>query len=130
MRKIIATPKAPTPVAPYNQAIAVTDDILIYTAGQLGLDPATNQLVDGGVEEQTHQALKNIEQILLAAGSSMDEAVKVNIYLADMDDFGRVNEVYKQYFKSSYPARTAIQVARLPLDARIEIEAVACCGKK
>ena len=125
MKRIVSTKNAPIPVAPYNQGIIAQKAGLVFTAGQLGLDPTTNKLVEGGLEKQAQQALKNIEQILVAAGSSLDNAVKVTIYLDNMDDFAAVNGIYEQYFTRDFPARTAIEVARLPLDALIEIEAIA-----
>lgn len=122
-REVIFTDGAPAPVGPYSQAIRV--DSSIFAAGQLGLDPATGKLVDGGVQAQTRQALLNLAAVLEAGGSSLANVVKTTVFLANLDDFAAMNEVYAEFFPDAPPARSAVQVARLPLDARIEIEAIA-----
>lgn len=126
-RRIISTDLAPKPVAPYNQAVVI--DNTVYLSGVLGLDPSTNKLVDGNTVAQAKQAFINMKNILEAANSSYDNVVKATVLLADINDFTEVNKIYKQYFKEPYPARTAYQVAKLPLDAKIEIEAIAVVGE-
>lgn len=122
-REIITTTNAPGAVGPYSQGVIANG--MVFTAGQLGMDPATKQLVAGGVQAQARQSLENVRAVLEAAGSSMDKAVKLTVFLKDMNDFAAVNEVYTTFFSENPPARSAVQVARLPLDALIEIEAVA-----
>ncbi|MFQ5341007.1 MAG: RidA family protein [Anaerolineae bacterium] len=122
-REVIRTDHAPVPVGPYSQAIRV--DNSVFTAGQIGLDPATGKLVDGGIQSQTRQVLQNLSAVLEAAGTSLEHVVKTTVFLSDLDDFGEMNEVYAEFFADHPPARSAIQAARLPLDALIEIEAVA-----
>jgi 2-iminobutanoate/2-iminopropanoate deaminase len=122
-KQVISTDKAPGAVGPYSQAIVANG--VVYTAGQLGLDPQTKQFVAGGVEEQTRQALQNVRAVLEAAGSSLDRVIKTTVFLQNMDDFAAVNEVYATFFTADPPARSAVQVARLPLDGLVEIEAVA-----
>ena len=114
---------APKAIGPYSQAMVANG--FVYSAGQIGSDPKSGTLVPGGIEEQTEQALKNIAAVLKASGSSMDEAVKTTVFLADINDFAKMNEVYARYFKQPFPARSTVQVARLPRDARVEIEVVA-----
>lgn len=122
-REVIATTKAPAAVGPYSQAIKANG--FVFTAGQLGLDPATGKLVEGDVTDQARQALKNLQAILEAAGSSLEQVVKVTVFLKDINDFKRVNEVYAEFFQANPPARSAVQVAALPLGGLVEIEAVA-----
>ena len=125
MRKTVYTKSAPTPINNvYSQGVVV-EGRLLFTAGQLGLDAATGKLVSGGVQAQTRQALENIRGIVEAAGSTMAQVVKATVLLADIDDFGAMNEIYKTYFPDEPPARTAFEVGRLPLGALVEIEAVA-----
>lgn len=119
---VLATEKAPSAIGPYSQGIAVGD--FVFSSGQIPIDPATG-LMPGPIEEQAAQALKNVSAVLEAAGSSLDKAVKVTVFLKDMNDFAAVNEVYKTFFSGAYPARSAIQVAALPKDAGLEIEAIA-----
>lgn len=118
----ILTSDAPEPIGPYSQAVQW--EKLIFTAGQVALRP-DGSFVDSGVADQTDQALRNLQAILEAAGASMDTVVKTTIYLMDMNDFGEVNAVYGRYFSGNKPARSTVQVARLPKDARVEIEAIA-----
>ena len=121
-REVIATDRTPAAVGPYAQAIRVGD--LVFTAGQIGLDPATGALV-GGVEEQTRQVMSNLQAVLAAAGSSLQNIIKTTIFLTDLADFQTVNAIYGSYFSQQPPARSTVQVAGLPRGARIEIEAIA-----
>jgi len=107
----------------FSPAIVTGD--LVYTSGQIGVDSKTGQIVEGGIEAQTEQVFRNLEAVLTAAGSSMEHVVKATVFLADMNDYNTMNELYKKHFKSDPPARSTVQVARLPRDARIEIEVVA-----
>ena len=127
LKRAVETTNAPKAIGPYSQAIVANG--FVYTAGQVGADPKTGTLVEGGIEAQTEQVLKNIETVLKAAGSSMDDVVKTTVFLADMNDFGKMNEIYAKRFKAPFPARSTIQAARLPRDAKIEIEAVAVVRK-
>lgn len=120
---VISTKAAPQAIGPYSQAIEANGTL--YISGQIPLDPTTMEFVSDKVEAQTHQCLKNIQAILEEAGYSLDNVVKCGIFLADMNDFATVNEVYGQYFNEHKPARACVQVARLPRDAKVEIEAIA-----
>ena len=123
-KRIITTQLAPAPVGPYQQAVCTGQ--LIFTAGQLPIDPKTGALVSGPIGAQTRQVLENLKAILEAAGSTLDQVVKTTVFLRDMNDFPEMNAVYALYFKEAIaPARSTVQVARLPKDAAIEIEAVA-----
>ncbi len=122
-RQIVSTDNAPAAVGPYSQAVRCGN--LIYTAGQLGLDPQSGKLVSGGIEAQTRQALTNLKAVLEAAGASLGDVVKTTVFLQDIGDFAAMNRVYAQFFASSPPARSAVQVAALPLGGLVEIEAVA-----
>ncbi|XP_070605332.1 2-iminobutanoate/2-iminopropanoate deaminase [Erythrolamprus reginae] len=126
VKRIISTTKAPAAMGPYSQAVLV--DRTMYIAGQLGMDPINGQLVPGGVKEQTYQALQNIGEILKAAGCDSSNVVKTTVLMTNMRDFNDINEVYKQFFKCNFPARAAYQVAALPKDACVEIEAIAILG--
>lgn len=123
MKKIISTPKAPAAIGPYSQAIQVGN--LIYTSGQIPIDPATGQLVEGGIKEQTRQSLNNIQAILQEAGLTMASVVKTTVFMADMADFADMNSVYAEFFTEPYPARSAVAVKTLPKNALVEIEVVA-----
>ena len=123
MRKPITTDKAPQALGPYSQAIAAGQ--LLFLSGQIPLDPAIGKLVDGGITEQTHRVMSNLRAVLTAAGASFDNVVRTTIFLADMNDFAAVNEVYGSYFESPAPARACVQVAELPMKARVEIDAIA-----
>lgn len=122
-RDIIATDKAPGAVGPYSQAVRT--DQLIFTAGQIPLDPATGKLVEGSIEDQTRRVLENVKAVLEAAGTSMDRIVKMTVFMTDFSDFQRMNAVYAEFFTDAPPARSAVQVAALPLGVAVEIEAVA-----
>lgn len=123
VRKVVTTKEAPLPVGPYSQAIVSGDKV--FTAGQLGIDPATGKLVGEGVEEQTRQALRNLQAVLAAAGTSLENAVKVTVFLTDMGNFPLMNRVYAEFFPKDPPARTCVGVAALPMGAAVEIEVVA-----
>jgi len=125
MHHVIQTAQAPAAVGPYSQAILVTTTRTLYTAGQLGMDPQTGHLVEGGVAAQTRQALHNLQAILETAGASMRQVVKTVVFLKNMDDFAAMNEVYAAFFPEQPPARSTIEVARLPKNGLVEIEAVA-----
>ncbi|MEW4371232.1 RidA family protein [Paenibacillus sp. WLX1005] len=118
----IATDRAPGALGPYSQAIDA--GLFIFASGQLGLDPASGELAEG-VQEQARVALQNVTAVLEAAGSSLDQVVKTTVFLHDMNDFAAMNEIYGQFFQEPYPARSAVQVARLPKDALVEIEVIA-----
>ena len=120
----ILTQKAPSPIGPYSQAILVNGTFL-YTAGQIPIDPATNALVGGDIKAQTRQVLRNLEEILRAGGASLRSVIKTTVFLKDMNDFAAMNEVYAEAFGTAAPARSAVEVARLPKDVKVEIEAVA-----
>jgi len=113
---------APKAIGPYSQAVRMGN--MVFTSGQIGLSPTTNAMVGKDIVSQTHQALKNISAVLLASRSDMKHVIKVTIYLKDMDDYAKVNDIYKNYFPGITPARSVVQVARLPKDALIEIECV------
>ena len=126
--KHILTDKAPAPIGPYSQAILV-DGKFLYTAGQVALEPKTGKLVDGDIKVQTRQAIKNLEQVLVAGGASLASVVKTTVYLKSMNEFTAMNEVYGEFFSGSAPARSTVEVARLPKDAKVEIDAVAIIEK-
>jgi len=122
MKEIISTEKAPKAIGPYSQAIKANG--FIFTAGQIALDPATGQLIEGDVARQTARVLDSLKGIVEAAGSSLDSAVKATVYLKDMNDFAAMNEVYARYFPANPPARSTVEAARLPRDVRVEIDLV------
>ncbi|MDM0446394.1 RidA family protein [Clostridium perfringens] len=121
-KEIIKTNKAPGAIGPYSQGIKIGD--FVYTSGQIPLNPETGVMA-GSIEEQTAQSLENIKAILEAAGTSMDKVIKTTVFLSDMNDFVRMNEVYATYFTENQPARSAVEVTKLPKDAKIEIEVIA-----
>lgn len=123
MRTAVSTPNAPAAIGPYSQAVKAGN--LLFLSGQIPLDPSTGQLVPGGIEEQTRQVFANLDAILTAAGASFEHVVSATVYVADMNDFGKVNEIYATYFSSPAPARATVQVARLPKDSLVEIQVVA-----
>ena len=127
MRQVISTDRAPAAIGPYSQGI-VAGGTLIFTAGQLPLHPASGEIVGEDIADQTHQALKNLTAVLEAAGSSLQQVIKTTVFLQSMDDFTAMNAVYAQYFGDAPPARSAVEVSRVPKGARIEIEAVALVG--
>jgi 2-iminobutanoate/2-iminopropanoate deaminase len=122
-REIITTSNAPAAIGPYSQAVRVSN--FIYTAGQIPLIPGTGKLVEGGIETQTRQVMQNLAHILEAAGSNLSQVVKTTIFVTDLRDFAKLNEVYGSFFSAAPPARSTVQVAALPLGALLEIEAVA-----
>lgn len=121
--QVIATADAPRALGPYSQAIR--SGSLVFCAGQAGLDPASGKLVEGGVQEQTRRVLQNLAAVLAAAGSSLGGAVKTTVFLTNLDDFKAMNEIYAEFFTSAQPARSTVQVSRLPAGALVEIEAIA-----
>jgi len=122
-KQAITTSDAPAAIGPYSQAIRAGD--FLFLSGQIPLDPATGQLVEGSIGDQTHRVLRNLGAILAAAGASFEDVVKTNVYLADMADFAAMNAIYGTYFPAPAPARATIQAARLPRDVRVEIDLVA-----
>ncbi|HXG38900.1 MAG TPA: RidA family protein [Bacteroidota bacterium] len=120
----ITTDQAPNPIGPYSQAILV-DGKFLYTAGQVAIDPATGQVIEGDIKAQTRQVLKNLDAILKAGGASLKSVFKTTVFLKDMNEFAAMNEVYAEFFSESKPARSTVEVARLPKDVKVEIEAVA-----
>ena len=123
MKEIIQTVHAPQAIGPYSQAIKANE--MVFASGQIATDPLTGQFVAEGIKEQTEQVLKNLAAVLEAAGSSLDRVVKTTVFLLDMQEFSAMNEVYARFFKDEPPARATVQAARLPRDARVEIEAIA-----
>ena len=121
--EIIYTDKAPEPIGPYSQGIAIQD--FIFLSGQIGIDPKTNELVKGEIEEETSQVIENIKAVLEEVGSGLDKVIKVDVYLADLKDFGLMNKVYERYFSKSKPARVTIGVDALPKSAKVEISVIA-----
>jgi 2-iminobutanoate/2-iminopropanoate deaminase len=123
MREAVSSSSAPKAIGPYSQAIKAGN--LLFVSGQVPIDPATGNLIDGDIATQTHRVFKNIGEILKAAGTSFDAVVRSTVYLQDMNDFAKMNEVYGTYFSSPAPARATVQVARLPKDAKVEIDVIA-----
>lgn len=123
MRQQVETGGAPAAIGPYSQGIRTGS--LVFAAGQLGLDPASGELVQGGVAEQTERALRNVTAVLDAAGASLERVVKTTVFLADMDDFAAMNEVYARHFSAPFPARSTVAVKTLPKGALVEVEAIA-----
>ena len=123
VKQAISSAGAPKAIGPYSQAVRAGQ--LLFLSGQVALDPATGQMVGGGVTEQTRRVFENLGAVLTAAGRSFADVVRTTVFLADMNDFAAMNEVYGQYFKEPYPARATVQVARLPRDARVEIDLIA-----
>ncbi len=122
MKKPLISSKAPAAIGPYSHGFKF--DSLVFTSGQLGLDPATGKFAGPSIEEQTNAAFKNLIAVLEEGGSKLENVIKVTVFLKDMNDFAAVNKIYGTYFTSNYPARTCIEIARLPMDALIEIEAI------
>ena len=123
MKQVISTPKAPAAIGPYSQAIRVGN--LVYTSGQIPINPATGKFAEGGIKEQTRQSLLNLKAILEEAGLTMANVIKTTVFMADMNDFADMNAVYAEFFTEPYPARSAVAVKSLPKGALVEIEAVA-----
>ena len=123
MRKVITSENAPKAIGPYSAAIET--ETFVFTSGQLGLDPKTGELVSGGIETETHQAIKNLNEVLKVSGSDLKLVVKTTVFLKDINEFSLMNNIYALYFKDEPPARSAFQVAALPKNASVEIEAVA-----
>ena len=122
MQKVISTDKAPAAIGPYSQAIEVNG--MIYTSGVIPVDPSTRAIPEGGVEVQANQAFKNLCNLVEASGSKVENIVKTTVFIKEMNDFGKINEIYKQYFKEPFPARSCVEVARLPKDVLLEVEAI------
>jgi 2-iminobutanoate/2-iminopropanoate deaminase len=123
MKKAVATHAAPSAIGPYSQAIAQGD--LIFCSGQIGLDPASGKIVEGGIEAETRRVLENLREVLIAAGLTLAHVIKTTVFVVDLADFATVNRIYGEHFEAPYPARSTVQVAALPRDARVEIEAIA-----
>ncbi|MEO8436713.1 MAG: RidA family protein [Pyrinomonadaceae bacterium] len=123
MKKTVHTDRAPKAIGPYSQAVRAGN--LVFASGQVAIDPATGQFVPGGVAEQTEQALRNLTEVLTAAGTGLNRVIKTSVFLADMSDFAAMNEVYGRFFSSEPPARSTVAAAGLPRDARVEIDAIA-----
>lgn len=128
MKEIIKTERAPNAIGPYSQAVRAGG--FIFCSGQIPFDPETGEFVHGGIQQQTEQVLRNLMAVLEAAGSSLDRVVKTTVFLANLNDFGAMNEVYARFFGESCPARSTIEASRLPRDAGIEIEVIALAGKE
>ncbi len=123
MRTAVSTEKAPKAIGPYSQAVRAGQ--LLFISGQIPIDPATGNLIAGDIAAMTHRVFANIREILAAAGASLDQVVRTTVFLADMNDFAAMNEVYATYFSQPAPARSTVQAARLPKDARVEIDVIA-----
>jgi len=126
MKDRVQTDEAPKAIGPYSQAIRANG--LIFASGQIPLDPSTMQIVEGGIREQTERVLKNLAAVLQASGSSLDQVVKTTVFLADLGDFTEMNEAYARFFGAAPPARSTVEVARLPRDVRVEIDVIAVEG--
>ena len=122
MKKIISTPKAPTAIGPYSQAIEVNG--LLFTSGVIPIVPSTGELVEGDIEAQAEQEIGNLAALIEAAGAKIENTIKTTVFIKNMDDFTKVNEIYAKYFTTDFPARSCVEVARLPKDVLIEIEAI------
>jgi 2-iminobutanoate/2-iminopropanoate deaminase len=123
MKEIITTTKAPAAIGPYSQAVKLGN--MIYTSGMIPLVPETMQIVEGGVQQQTKQVLENLKMLLESAGSSLENVIKTTVFIKDMNEFPKINEVYAEYFNTKQPARSCVEVARLPKDVLVEIEVIA-----
>jgi len=126
MKRIVSTGQAPQAIGPYSQAVVA--DGIAYLSGQIPLDPATGQIVEGDIAVQTARVLENLKAVLGACGSSLDQVLKTTVYLRDLGEFARMNEVFGRFFPSAPPARSTVEVARLPRDVRIEVDAIARIG--
>lgn len=123
MKKVISTPKAPAAIGPYSQAVEYNG--VVFTSGMIPINPADGSLVTGTIEEQATQAISNLKALLEESGSSVDKVIKTTVFIKNMDDFAKVNDIYKTFFEKDCPARSCVEVARLPKDVLIEIEAIA-----
>ena len=123
MKTVISTTNVPAAIGPYSQAIHVRN--LVFTSGQIPIDPATGAFVEGGIKEQTRQSLLNVKAVLNEAGTTMDHVIKTTVFMADMNDFAEMNSVYSEFFNTPYPARSAVAVKTLPKGALVEIEVIA-----
>ncbi len=121
--KAISTQKAPQAIGPYSQGMITGD--MVYTSGQLGIDPETGEIVNSSIQEEARQSLKNVEAVLKEAGVTLTDVVKTTVFVKDLNQFAEINEVYSEFFDSHKPARSCVEVARLPKDGNIEIEAIA-----
>ena len=124
-KNMIKTEKAPGAIGPYSQAVRVGE--MVYTSGQIALDSASGNVIEGDIQAQTRQVLDNLVAVLEAAGTNLENVVKSTVFIADMNEFAAMNEVYAEYFKTDPPARSCVEVARLPKDVKVEIEVVAFC---
>lgn len=122
MKKLIATKEAPAAIGPYSQAVEVNG--LLFTSGVIPIVPSTGELVEGGIEQQAEQAISNLAALIRAAGAEIENTIKTTVFIKNMDDFATVNEIYARYFTTDFPARSCVEVARLPKDVLIEIEAI------
>ncbi len=129
MKEVIRTSEAPAAIGPYSQGISSTCEKVIFVAGQIAINPKSGELVNGGIVEQTKQVLENVKAILSASGAGMEDVVKTTVFLHSLDDFTLMNETYARYFPANPPARSTVEVARLPRGAKVEIEAVAVVQK-
>jgi 2-iminobutanoate/2-iminopropanoate deaminase len=125
MKQTIKTDQAPAAVGPYSQAVAITCRELLFCAGQIALDPKTQQMVEGDIQVQTRRVLENVKALLQASGTRLEHVIKTTVYLTNISDFAAMNEIYKEFFPEDPPARSAVGVAELPLGARVEIEVIA-----
>ncbi|ACI18822.1 RidA family protein [Dictyoglomus thermophilum] len=123
MKEIISTSKAPAAIGPYSQGVKVGN--MVFISGQIPIDPETGNIVEGGIKEQTRRVLENIKAILESIGGSLNNIVKTTVFMVDLSEFSEMNEVYKEYFSSNFPARSTVQVSALPKNVKIEIEAIA-----
>ena len=129
MRKnIISTNEAPQAIGPYSQAVRF--DNLLFVSGQIPIEPKSGEILKGNIKEQTKQILENLNSVLTAGGSSLNNVLRTTIFLTNLEDYAAVNEMYAQFFDESQPARSTVQVSRLPMDAQIEIDAIACINRK
>lgn len=122
MKKVISTDQAPAAIGPYSQAIEIGN--FVFTSGMIPINPATGELVTGSVEAQAEQVFSNLQHLIEASGSSMDKVIKTVVFIQNMEDFGKINEIYAKYFPDPYPARSCVEVARLPKDVALEVEAI------
>ncbi len=125
MKKIVHTDKAPEAIGPYSQAVIDHNTGLIFTSGQIAIDPSTGELIRGDTADQARQVFENLKSVLQSAGCGLENVLKATVFLKDMGDFSKVNSVYSEYFKGDFPARSAVEVARLPKDVMVEIELIA-----